>query len=102
MEAGRIVNGVEERGGFGGDLVEFNYSLEVRVRGGGGVEGRMGGAELGELVFPASSTSWFKAGESGEEWWGVRQGETAEEVEVMAMESEWIWKKVGECGCGVH
>lgn len=62
-----------------------------------------GGAEFGEAVFPASTTTWFEAGDRGEEWSGVRRGEAAVEMEVMATGSEWIWKEEAECGCcGVH
>lgn len=99
MGAGGVVDGVEERGGFSGEVVEFNDSLEVGVGGGGvdgGVGGEVGGVELVELVFPASSTAWLEAGESGEEP-GLRRVEAAEDVVVMEMGSKW---KMAECSCG--
>ena len=58
--------------------------------------------ELSELVFPARPTAWFEAGESGKELSGLRRVEAAAEVAVMAMRSEWIWRKAAESGCGFH
>lgn len=90
LEAGRVVDRVKDRGGFGGELVEFDYSLKLRVcGGGGGIDGRVSGAELVELGFPASSTAWFKGGDDGEGLTGLRRGEAAaEEVLVMEVGSE--------------